>query len=132
MVVRTPTPPCRPLRRQPNCRVGRPGLWSRDVPAGDASLLEILRQRSGDDPINVVATTIFLLATLVPTLEPNMKMALVEGAVTGGGLTVIANAPNPVGQALLGSFFDHAVHPWRLFVGAALPTLIAGAAFRLL
>ena len=71
------------------------------------------------------------LGTLVPTLEPNMKMALVQGAVTGGGLTVIANAPNPVGQALLGSFFDHAVRPWRLFVGAALPTLIAVAAFRL-
>jgi len=51
--------------------------------------------------------------------------------VTGGGLTVIANAPNPVGQALLGRFFDHAIHPWRLFVGALLPTLIAVAAFRL-
>jgi hypothetical protein len=72
------------------------------------------------------------LGTLVPDLEPQLKMALVQGAVTGGGLTVIANAPNPVGQALLGRFFDHAVHPWRLFIGAVLPTLIAVAAFRLL
>jgi hypothetical protein len=71
------------------------------------------------------------LGTLVPALAPQMKLALVQGAVTGGGLTVIANAPNPVGQALLGSFFDHAVHPWRLFLGAAVPTLIAVAAFRL-
>ena len=55
-----------------------------------------------------------------------------EGAVTGGGLTVIANAPNPAGQALLARFFDGAVHPLRLFLGAAIPTLIAAAAFRLL
>jgi Putative Na+/H+ antiporter len=72
------------------------------------------------------------LGTLVPSFEPEMKLALVQGAVTGGGLTVIANAPNPVGQALLGRFFNHAVHPWRLFLGAAVPTLIAVAAFRLL
>ena len=72
------------------------------------------------------------LGTLVPSLDPPLKMALVQGAVTGGGLTVIANAPNPVGQALLGRFFDHAVHPLRLLVGAVVPTLIAAAAFRLL
>jgi hypothetical protein len=72
------------------------------------------------------------LGTLVPALDDRLKIALVEGAVTGGGLTVIANAPNPVGQALLGRFFDGAIHPWRLLVGAALPTLIAAAAFRLL
>ena len=71
------------------------------------------------------------LATLVPDFDPQLKIALVAGAVTGGGLTVIANAPNPVGQALLGRFFDHAIHPWRLFIGALLPTLIAAAAFRL-
>jgi hypothetical protein len=72
------------------------------------------------------------LGTLVPDLDPRLKLALVEGAVAGGGLTVIANAPNPVGQAILGRFFDHAVHPWRLFVGALVPTLIAVATFRLL
>jgi Putative Na+/H+ antiporter len=71
------------------------------------------------------------LGTLVPDLDQRLKIALVAGAVTGGGLTVIANAPNPVGQALLGRFFDHAIHPWRLFIGALLPTLIAAAAFRL-
>ena len=42
------------------------------------------------------------LATLVPNLDDRLKLAVVEGAVTGGGLTVIANAPNPAGQALLG------------------------------
>jgi len=72
------------------------------------------------------------LATLVPNLDNNLKLAVVEGAVTGGGLTVIANAPNPAGQALLGRFFDGAVHPLYLFAGAVIPTLIAAAAFQLL
>ena len=45
------------------------------------------------------------LATLVPNLGDQLKLAVVQGAVVGGGLTVIANAPNPAGQALLGRFF---------------------------
>jgi hypothetical protein len=72
------------------------------------------------------------LATLVPNLSQEIKMAVVEGAVTGGGLTVIANAPNPAGQALLARFFDGAVQPLRLFLAALVPTLIAAAAFRLI
>jgi len=44
----------------------------------------------------------------------------------------IANAPNPAGQALLGRFFDGAVHPLYLLAGAAIPTLVAAVAFRLL
>ena len=69
------------------------------------------------------------LATLVPNLDEQLKIAVVEGAVTGGGLTVIANAPNPAGQALLSRFFDNAVLPLYLFLGALIPTLIAAAAF---
>jgi hypothetical protein len=61
-----------------------------------------------------------------------LRLAVVEGAVVGGGLTVIANAPNPAGQALLGRFFDGAVSPIGLAAGALLPTLIAAAVFRLL
>jgi hypothetical protein len=72
------------------------------------------------------------LSTLVPNLTDGLKQAVVQGAVTGGGLTVIANAPNPAGQALLGRFFDDAVHPVLLFAGALIPTLLAAAAFRLL
>jgi hypothetical protein len=71
------------------------------------------------------------LSTLVPNLDEGLKYAVVEGAVTAGGLTVIANAPNPAGQALLARFFDGAVHPLHLFAGAALPTLVAAVAFRL-
>jgi hypothetical protein len=72
------------------------------------------------------------LATLVPNLGDGFKAAVVEGAVTGGGLTVIANAPNPAGQALLGRFFGDAVNPLRLFVAAVIPTLIAAAMFRMI
>ena len=75
---------------------------------------------------------ITFLATLVPDLGPNLRQAVVEGAVVGGGLTVIANAPNPAGQALLSRFFEGAVSPLKLLAGALVPTLIAAAAFRLL
>ena len=59
-------------------------------------------------------------------------MAVVEGAVTGGGLTVIANAPNPAGQALLSRFFDGIVSPVYLFLGALLPTAVAVFMFRVI
>ena len=72
------------------------------------------------------------LSTLVPNLADSLKIAVVEGAVVGGGLTVIANAPNPAGQALLGRFFGGAVSPLGLALGALWPTLVAAAAFRLL
>ena len=72
------------------------------------------------------------LATLVPNLNDGLKAAVVEGAVTAGGMTVIANAPNPAGQALLARYFGGAVSPLRLAAGALLPTLVAAAAFRLL
>jgi hypothetical protein len=72
------------------------------------------------------------LATLVPDLGDQLKYAVVEGAVVGGGLTVIANAPNPAGQALLGRFFDGVVLPIGLALGALLPTIISALAFRLI
>jgi hypothetical protein len=72
------------------------------------------------------------LATLVPNLGDALKLAVVQGAVVGGGLTVIANAPNPAGQALLGRFFDGAISPLGLLAGALLPTIIAAMVFRLL
>jgi hypothetical protein len=72
------------------------------------------------------------LATLVPHLGDPLKQAVVEGAVVGGGLTVIANAPNPAGQALLRRFFDGAISPFGLLAGALIPTIVAAIAFRLL
>ncbi|MFN2445158.1 MAG: putative Na+/H+ antiporter [Vicinamibacterales bacterium] len=71
------------------------------------------------------------LATLVPNLDAPLRYAVVAGAVTGGGLTVIANAPNPAGRALLAKYFDGGVSPLKL-AAAALPTVVAAAAFLLL
>jgi hypothetical protein len=72
------------------------------------------------------------LATLVPSLGDQLKVAVVAGAVVGGGLTVIANAPNPAGQSLLSRYFGGAIAPAGLFAGALLPTIIAAMAFYLI
>ncbi len=72
------------------------------------------------------------LATLVPGFSEPFKYAVVAGAVTGGGLTVIANAPNPAGQAILQRFFPDGVSPLKLFLWALIPTLVMSAAFMLL
>ena len=66
------------------------------------------------------------LATLVPHLDASLRVAVVGGAVVGGGLTVIANAPNPAGQAILNRFFDGAISPMGLLLGALPPTIVAG------
>ena len=71
------------------------------------------------------------LATLVPDLSETLKFAVVAGAVTGGGLTVIANAPNPAGQAILGKYFPNGVSPLWLAASAMVPTLIAAACFHI-
>ena len=72
------------------------------------------------------------LASLVPGFTPELKYAVVAGAVTGGGLTVIANAPNPAGQSLLSRYFPEGIVPAKLFLGALLPTLLVSLAFLLL
>jgi Na+/H+ antiporter NhaD/arsenite permease-like protein len=73
------------------------------------------------------------LASLVPGLSDTLKYAVVAGAVTGGGLTVIANAPNPAGQSLLKKHFPgDSVSPLYLALAAAIPTCIVGAALMLL
>lgn len=73
------------------------------------------------------------LGSLVEGVSPEFKYALVAGAVTGGGLTVIANAPNPAGFSILkGYFHDDAISPGVLFLAALLPTCVAVLAFQLL
>lgn len=73
------------------------------------------------------------LGSLVEGLSDDFKYALVAGAVTGGGLTIIANATNPAGIAILrGHFDDEAVHPMGLLLAALPPTIVAALAFRYL
>ena len=69
------------------------------------------------------------LATLVPSFPDELKFAVVAGAVTGGGLTVIANAPNPAGQSILQSYFPDGVSPLALFLGALPATLLVALSF---
>ncbi len=64
------------------------------------------------------------LATLVPDFSDALKYAVVAGAVTGGGLTIIANAPNPAGISLLKKHFDNGVSPAGLLGAALAPTAI--------
>ncbi len=69
-------------------------------------------------------TGISYLATLVPYWGDAYKYAVFTGVVAGGGLTVIANAPNPAGYVLLGKHFPDGISPLKLFYAAALPTFI--------
>ena len=72
------------------------------------------------------------LASLVPGFSDAFKYVVMAGAVTGGGLTVIANSPNPAGQSILASRFGEAgISPLYLFLGALVPTLIDGSVFML-
>ena len=71
------------------------------------------------------------LSTLVPNFTDALKYAVVAGAVAGGGLTVIANAPNPAGQAILNKHFDEGIAPAGLLKAASVPTLIMFLAFAL-
>ena len=75
------------------------------------------------------------LGSLVEGIGPDLKYALVAGAVTGGGLTVIANAPNPAGVGILQTakaFEDGGISPLGLFIGALLPTSVAIVCFWLI
>jgi Na+/H+ antiporter NhaD/arsenite permease-like protein len=75
------------------------------------------------------------LGTLVEGISDSLKYALIAGAVTGGGLTLIANAPNPAGAAILRDspgFNGEGISPLRLFFWALPPTLVAACFFWML
>ena len=72
------------------------------------------------------------LSTLVTDFPDTLKYAVVSGALTGGGLTVIANSPNPIGQSVLKKFFDTGISAGKLFKYAFLPTLISTIIFNVL
>jgi hypothetical protein len=95
----------------------------------------------GELPLALMATVltafndnaaITYLSTLVPGFTDGLKYAVVAGAVAGGGLTVIANAPNPAGQAILKDYFDNGVTPAGLLKAAIVPTVIMFSIFMLL
>lgn len=67
---------------------------------------------------------ITFLSTLVPGFTDPLKYAVVAGAVAGGGLTIIANAPNPAGVSILKKYFNDEVSPLGILAGAVIPTAI--------
>lgn len=106
--------------------------------------LKPLIQRLGENSLFFGATALTALTdnaaltylgSLVEGISDELKYALVAGAVTGGGLTVIANAPNPAGIGILqdAKVFDgEGISPLGLFLGALLPTSVAIVFFWLL
>jgi hypothetical protein len=100
--------------------------------------IEPILGRLGELPLFLSATiltafndnaAITFLASLVPGFTDPLKYAVVAGAVTGGGLTVIANAPNPAGQAILARYFPAGVAPLALLLGALFPTVVMALCF---
>ena len=69
------------------------------------------------------------LSTLVPNFTDALKYAVVAGAVAGGGLTIIANAPNPAGVSILKKYFRDEVSPGGILAGALIPTIIVWLIF---
>jgi Na+/H+ antiporter NhaD/arsenite permease-like protein len=71
------------------------------------------------------------LSSLVADFANNFSLqkAVLAGAVTGGGLTIIANAPNPAGQNILSKYFGGSISPLCLFSGAIIPTIIIALCF---
>ncbi len=82
---------------------------------------------------------ITFLASQVPAFDPELapdaaralalQYAVVAGAVTGGGLTVIANAPNPAGHSILNKHFEGGISPLKLMLAALFPTIVMACMF---
>ena len=92
------------------------------------------------NPLGLFLVSIFLtsfndnaaityLASLVPGFTADMKYFVVAGAVSGGGLTILANAPNLAGFSILKSFFGGDLSAKKLLTAAIFPTLVVSAIF---
>lgn len=73
------------------------------------------------------------LGSQVPTITDSSKWALVSGAIVGGGLTILANAPNPAGFSILSSKFpNQSLNAGKLLLAAIPPTVVAAISFLIL
>jgi len=107
---------------------GLQGWWLQDLLAGLSPTVLYFISMSLTAITDNAAIT--YLGSLVEGTDTAFKYALVTGAVTGGGLTVIANAPNPAGYALLKECFpEKSISALSLFLAALLPTLMAVTTF---
>lgn len=110
---------------------GLQGWWIEPLLSSGIDDWYLMLGAAGLTAVNDNAAITFL-SSQVPDLAEIAKKAVVAGAVAGGGLTVIANAPNPAGQAILGRFFKGGVSPAFLFLGALIPTAIVIFTLRIL
>jgi hypothetical protein len=64
------------------------------------------------------------LASLVPHFSEESKYLVVVGAVSAGGMTIVANAPNPAGNALLSRYFEGGISQVALVLSALFPLIV--------
>jgi len=110
---------------------GMQGWWLQPI----VSSLEPLALFFGSLSLTAITDNAALtyLGSLIEGISDESKYMLVSGAVAGGGLTVIANAPNPAGVALLKrGFSDETISVGGLLLGALGPTAVAAGALLLL
>lgn len=109
--------------------LGPPQRWWLEIVLAKLDALALYGGAIGLTAITDNAALTYLGAQ-VPTLAEASRYALVAGAVVGGGLTVIANSPNPAGYGILNcSFGEEGISPLRLFLSALWPTVVAGFCF---
>lgn len=112
---------------------GVQGWWISPVLGrmGEGALLAVstvLTAFNDNAAVTYLASQVPSLAAAGPEAEA-LRHAVLAGALAGGGLTVIANAPNPAGQSILAPWFPEGVSAWRLFLWALVPTGMALACF---
>jgi hypothetical protein len=109
--------------------LGGPQRWWLEPILNQLSALPLFLGSMGLTAIMDNAAITFLGAQ-VPTISEASKYALVSGAVVGGGLTVIANAPNPAGYGILNSSFGkEGISPVGLLLAALPPTFVAACCY---
>jgi len=112
---------------------GVQGWWISPVLGrmGEGALLAastVLTAFNDNAAVTYLASQVPALAVPGPAAEA-LRHAVLAGALAGGGLTVIANAPNPAGQSILSPWFPEGVSAWRLFLWALVPTGLALGCF---
>lgn len=112
---------------------GVQGWWISPVLGrmGEGALLAVstvLTAFNDNAAVTYLASQVPSLSAAGPEAEA-LRHAVLAGALAGGGLTVIANAPNPAGQSILAPWFPEGVSAWRLFLWALVPTGLALGCF---
>ena len=112
---------------------GVQGWWISPVLGrmGEGALLAVstfLTAFNDNAAVTYLASQVPAFSVAGPEAEA-LRHAVLAGALAGGGLTVIANAPNPAGQSILSPWFPEGVSAWRLFLWALAPTGLALGCF---